>query len=72
MPLILLPALTTLFLLLDCLVQTQYKSFFHSLVLSCFVPFGCHFFEVCYFLKRKVKRSGSVEEGMCKGRNVRG
>lgn len=32
------------------------------LTVSCFILFGCHLLEACYFLKRKWRKSGSEGE----------
>lgn len=42
------------------------------LIAFCFVPFGCHFFEVFYFLKKKLRESGSVEKGRCLSKEMGG
>lgn len=57
-----LSALETLFLLLGCLVQPRYESFY-LVLLSCFALCGCHVLENYSFLQSKQSRSGSGGEG---------
>lgn len=47
-----LPAFQTVFLLMTCVIQSQYEDFC-LFVVCCFVLFCCLLLEACTFLKRK-------------------
>ena len=63
--------LGTLFLLLGCLAQPEYEIYRIVILLSYFVPFGCHLLEISSFWKRKWNKNVSRGEGRQEGPSER-